>query len=227
MSIFESVIGILSPPTCISCTEEGSALCDKCALLGIKPFGERCWRCNKLSSNCRTCPACRALGSPSYVWITTDHDELARDLLSLYKFNHQRVAVEPIADLMAKSFLQYNTVSAGYLVVSVPTATARFRERGFGHSELLAKKIALKLRMDYSSALRRLGQNRQLGSKREDRLKQLQGTIAVKNSRDIYGRNILLIDDVVTTGGTILAATKALREAGAKRVDALLFAKHL
>jgi predicted amidophosphoribosyltransferase len=75
--------------------------------------------------------------------------------------------------------------------------------------------------------LRRLDQTRQLGAKREERLAQLTGSFAVKNHRRVSGRIILLVDDVLTTGGTLIAASKTLKAAGAKQVDALIFAKKL
>jgi len=231
MSLLESAIGLLSPPQCVGCGLEGTALCKTCAASEILPFGERCWRCNSLSPACRTCLKCRLPGSPSFVWINTDHEGLVRELISLYKFGHQRVAAEPIAQLMADNFWRFNSAGGvrakNYLVVAIPTATSRRRARGFGHSELLARKIALKLRLERANTLRRLGQTRQLGSKREDRLTQLQGSFAVKNHHQVYGRNILLVDDVITTGGTIMTATKALRSAGAAQVNALLFSKRL
>jgi ComF family protein len=227
MSLFESAIGTLAPPECINCGSEGSALCVSCASKFIQPFGERCWRCNSLSPNSRTCRSCRQFGSPAHVWIVTDHDGLARDLLSLYKFGHQRAAAQPIVSLMLNTLRKYNIEAGDYLVVPVPTATSRIRERGFGHSELLAKKIAQMLQVPYANALHRLGQTRQLGSKRDERLVQLSSSFALSNYKKIQGRKILLIDDVVTTGGTIIAATKTLRAAGAKQVDALLLAKRL
>jgi ComF family protein len=128
---------------------------------------------------------------------------------------------------MLNTFGKYNVDAKGYLVVPVPTATSRVRERSFGHSELLAKKIAQTLLVPYANVLRRLGQTRQLGSKRDERLIQLSSSFAVSNYKKIKGSKILLIDDVVTTGGTLIAATKMLRAAGAKQVDALLFTKRL
>jgi len=230
MSVLESVIGWLAPPTCLSCGKEGSAICGLCSEQRIVPFGARCWRCNRLSQGSRTCDSCRRAGSPGKVWIVTNYEGAARSLISLYKFSQQRAAVEPAARLMADTFLESTgPVSAAidYLVVPVPTATARVRERGFDHTDLLAKRIAMILRLREIKALRRLGQTRQLGSKRQDRLTQLNGNFAVKNPLAVRGRNILLIDDVVTTGGTIIAASAALRAAGAKSIDALLFAKRL
>ena len=114
-----------------------------------------------------------------------------------------------------------------YLVVPIPTATKRVRERGFDHSALLAKKIAQELRLEYRSVLARLGQTRQVGAKRSDRLKQMDSKFRVKRSASVLGRKILLIDDVVTTGSTLNAVSKTLRDAGATRVDALIFAKRL
>jgi len=128
---------------------------------------------------------------------------------------------------MARTLRQSLTDWHEYLIVPVPTATRRARERGFAHSELLAKTIAADLKIEYWPGLRRLGQTRQLGAKREDRLIQLSNSFAAKNSRRVAGRKILLIDDVLTTGGTLIAASKCLRAAGAKQVDALVFAKRL
>jgi ComF family protein len=227
MSVLETAIGWLAPPDCVACDAEGFALCPDCATQQIKPFGERCWRCNQLSPRSRTCSSCRSTGSPSHIWVSTTYSSTAQSLVQLYKFGHLRAAVSPISRIMVETFRQYNNQVLDYVVVPLPTATSRMRERGFGHSELLAKKIAQKLHLEYCNGLRRLGQSRQLGSRREDRLKQLASSFAVKHSSKIKSQNILLVDDVLTTGGSLIMATQALRVAGAKRVDALVFAKRL
>jgi ComF family protein len=227
MSLLESLVGLIAPPDCLACGAEGLALCSNCSRLYIQPFGERCWRCNRLSPGSRTCQSCRHVMGPSYVWISTSYEEIAQNLVQKYKFGHLRAASEPLANIMLDTFHNFSPDKLKYLVVPVPTATSRVRERGLGHSELLAKTITAKLRLPYLPALRRLGQSRQLGSKRQDRLIQLSDSFAIKLPRQTKGQNILLVDDVLTTGGTLISATKALRAAGATRVDALLFAKRL
>lgn len=226
MSVFEKAIGWLAPAQCVSCSREGSAICNECAG-HITRFGERCWRCNTLSPGSRTCDTCRRTGSPLYIYIATDYQGQARSLLSTYKFGHLRAAANPIAKIMVEALTEYQDILLDYLVVPVPTATKRIRERGFGHSELLARQVAINLKFEYANILRRLGQSRQLGSRREVRLTQLTNSFASKNDRSISGQNILLVDDVLTTGGTVLSAAKVLKASGAKRVDALLFAKRL
>lgn len=231
MSIIESAIGWLAPPLCVSCGEEGSVLCEACISSEIIPFGTRCWRCGSLSERSRTCTSCRSGTPPRCVWVSTDYIGAAKDLLVAYKFGHLRAGASAIASLMAQTFKSFNSDQMmhkkRYLVVPVPTATSRVRERGFGHSELLAKHIARELHLELCSALRRSGQQRQVGARRVDRILQIKDSYYVRSGDKVRGRNVLLIDDVLTTGATLQATTKALRQAGALHVDALLFAKKL
>lgn len=132
---------------------------------------------------------------------------------------------------MAETLLSFNDQASltgdDYLIVPVPTATTRRRQRGFDHAELLARRLSANLHMPTLFALGRRGQTRQVGAKRSVRTTQLASSFYVRRSNKIKGRNILLVDDVVTTGSTLRAVTKTLRTAGAKGVNALVFAKRL
>jgi ComF family protein len=231
MGVLESIIGWIAPPICLLCGSEGTSLCLSCAANNIIPYGERCFNCSALSPLGRTCQKCRHLNAPRSVWVATDYQGASKTLIQAYKFNHQREAVRPVASLMVETFLNFNSDQGiretKYLIVPVPTATSRVRERGFDHSALLARHIARKLGLRYSHAMKRLGQSRQVGKTRAERLRQVEDKYVTKNAQEIRGRNILLIDDVVTTGATLTAAAQALRKAGARRVDALVFAKRL
>lgn len=231
MAVLETFIGWLAPPVCISCGNEGSTLCESCSLLNIVPFGERCFNCSALSARAITCEKCRHLSVPRHVWVATDYKDLAKEVVHTYKFAHQRAAAHSIADLMTETFLNFNDredlITTNYLVTAVPTASGRVRQRSFDHSALLARTTARKLKLPYVASMKRLGQSRQVGGTRAERFRQVDGKYIVIKPDKINGRNILLIDDVVTTGATLAATTKALRAAGAKRIDALIFAKRL
>lgn len=198
-------------------------MCAACTASVTKPFGARCWRCNRLSPDSRTCPGCRNAGPLSHVWISTTYAAHAQQLIQRFKFGHQRAAAEPLGRIMADTI----TLTGSMVIVPVPTATGRVRERGFAHSELLARRIASQLKLEYMPALRRLGQSRQLGASRETRLKQLSDSFVLRSPKSIAGQRVLLVDDVLTTGGTLIAAAKILKAGGAKEVNALVFAKKL
>jgi ComF family protein len=231
MAILDKVIGWLAPPVCVGCGVEGLNICTICSAAGIIPFGERCFNCSALSPKGRTCESCRNNGFPRRVWVSTDYGSIAKDLVQTYKFGHQRTAAESIAGLMAETFLTFNSdeevLKTSYLVVPVPTASRRVRQRGFDHSALLAEAIAKNLNLKSSRPMVRLGQNRQVGKTRAERFRQADGKYIVTKPEAVAARNILLVDDVVTTGATLASAAKALRAAGAKRIDALVFAKRL
>jgi ComF family protein len=162
------------------------------------------------------------------VWVGANYESAASELVKEYKFKQLRPAADSMALSMVSAFERLGgTTKQDYLVIPVPTASSRIRQRGFDHADYLAMKVAKKLGLKKLNALTRVGQTRQVGSERSIRLAQLSGQYIVKYPEFVIGRNILLVDDVVTTGATLRAATKVLRAAGATRVDALVFAKRL
>lgn len=231
MSLAEALIGILAPPTCVGCGTEGRGLCLACRETDILPYGEKCFSCGQLSPRARTCDRCRRSGGPRHVWVSTDYNGLARELIAVYKFQHQRAIVSTLAEVMADNLLAFNSddelAASNYVITFVPTATSRIRQRGFDHAKLLALELSRRLRLDRATALVRVGQQQQVGARRTVRQRQAEAAYEIGNATAIRGRNVLLIDDVVTTGATLAAAAKQLRRSGAKRVDALVFAKRL
>ena len=226
MSLLENLVGIISPPVCINCGIEGAVICHACTSVIIKPFGSRCYLCNRLSSSSKTCTKCMRFGGPSHMWISTTYKDAPERLIELYKFGCHRPAGQALAKLMAQNLAE-QTLPVDCLVVPVPTATSRIRERSFDHAALLARQIARHAKLEYSPALGRLGQSRQVGASRSQRLSQTLKSYRIVQPNRIVGRNILLVDDVATTGATIQSVTKILRTSGARSINALVFAKRL
>ncbi len=227
MNILEQAIGWLAPPVCIGCELEGETLCLACREAEILPYGERCAFCSKISLESKTCPKCRRGGSPKHIFVSTDYLGLGKELLKAYKFGHQRSGAKQIAEIMAETSEHFIQDGDSYVVVPVPPATSRARQRGFDHTLFLARHIAACLKQPLCPAMGRLGQSRQVGARRSERQKQLSGAYFVRQPEQIRGKNILIVDDVITTGATLREVYKTLRGAGAKQVDALVFAKKL
>lgn len=222
MLTVDNIIGIVAPHLCLMCGVEGHVLCPACVLLAGEPLPQRCAGCKRLSKGNKTCSSCRKWLKVDRIDVVTEYDELYEKLIHAYKFDCKRQAAEPIARMLSEHIRDSNA-----LLCPLPTAPARIRERGFDHTALLAKYLTKLTNMTQIKTLKRQSNKRQLGADRSKRLQQMQGEFYVSDDSQVTGKKVLLIDDVVTTGATLAAAAETLRAAGAKQVDALVFAQKL
>ena len=221
MPILERILSIIAPHDCLGCGIEGALLCKTCIQSDLNPIPERCYLCHRLSAGCRTCRSCRQKSALQFVYVRTSYDSLAKELVAALKFERAYAAGEIIAGCMAEALL----IEANYLLVPVPTASSRRRQRGYDQAELITKYLARQTQLSTRTVLIRHGSSRQLGTKRTERLSQIQGAFSVTYSHLITGKNILLVDEVLTTGATLESAARTLRDAGARHVSEIVFAQ--
>lgn len=219
MSMIESIVKIFAPYPCLSCGAEGNLLCrDCCEMLPMHP--EICWSCRGLSLGFRTCPACRRRSPLKNVFIAGMYEGALRDAIHALKFGRATSGAEDLGRLLIDR-LPRRSID---LVVPIPAATGRQRRRGYNPASLIAQFVARERRIRFDEALGRLGQQRQVGAKREQRLTQLEGLYYVTSPR-VRGARILLIDDVMTTGATLAEAARTLKAAGARSIEAAVLAR--
>lgn len=156
------------------------------------------------------------------VQVACRYESGAKDALWQLKFGNARMASVDVATAMEKTF---ENIDKNAIVVHIPTATSRVRMRGYDQAALIARACARSASLRHISLLMRLGQQRQVGLKRSERLSQLENAYRVKNPGIVRGAHIVLIDDVITTGATLEAAAKTLKQAGAKKIEAVIFAQ--
>jgi ComF family protein len=145
-----------------------------------------------------------------------------RELVHLYKFRGRAgIAWElgPLLGRLAEEELS-GPLKEAACVTHVPIAPARWRERGFDQSELLARRTAEWLGLPFESLLERCKETSpQTGLPGHQRRRNLQGVFGLRSGREgIEGARVLLVDDVLTTGSTASACARALRKAGAEAV---------
>lgn len=212
------MLGVIAPHECVGCLAEGALLCANCRT-GLAPVLSSCYRCQAITDDFRTCTHCRAAPLKAVAVVTT-YTDIAKDLVWRLKFERARAAAGDIAQSM---HLPAHTAET--LLVHIPTATNRVRQRGYDQARLIAHHLACRYALQTAPALARLGQQRQVGMKRQTRQQQLQQAFCVPRPASVAGKHIILIDDVLTTGATLEAAAAALKQAGARRVDAAVFAR--
>lgn len=204
MSIIDEILAFLAPNDCLGCNTEGRLVCKECIV--ALPVVET-----------------KTLVSPyiSSVTSVTSYKSTAKELLWKLKSSGAQEA----AKIMAECMVRILPKDRESLIVPVPTASNRVRQRGYDQAKLIARQIARKARLPYLNCLVRSGYAHQVGAGREQRLRQLETAFRVKNLRNIQDANIVLVDDVVTTGASLEIAAKVLKEAGANDISAITFAQ--
>ena len=120
--------------------------------------------------------------------------------------------------------IRYGGVLSGAdAVVFVPATAAAFRRRGFDHMEAIARPFCELSGVPLLDALVKYGHGDQRELGREERRERARGMY--ETVEDVRGRRLLLIDDVITTGATMAAASAELKRAGAATVDGLAIAR--
>lgn len=194
-------------------------------------YPPRCGLCARLGDSA-ICPACRAsFRNAGEVRIKAEGAELldaraiwafdGRAAQAVRRLKYERVT--SLAGLMAEELAVEAGkwgLQEGDWVVPVPISGRRRRERGFNQSELLCERFPEGFVR--SDLMKRIRHTRpQASLKAEARLTNLEG--AFWASPEVKGRRVLLVDDVVTTGGTATACARTLLEAGAMGVRLLAF----
>lgn len=221
MLLFDSLLSLIAPHRCLVCDREGELVCAWCRPDFAEAVPSRCYRCLSRTDYFTVCKRCRPQTRLRQVWVSTTYDNRPKELIHRLKFERAQAAAKLIAGFMHETvpYLPPETI-----LVPVPTASSRVRQRGYDQSLLIARELGKLRQLKTVPALRRFGQHRQVGTSRRQRLQQLQGAFRMRPSVNIQSASILLVDDVVTTGATLEAAATVLKRAGAIHLNAAAFA---
>ena len=222
MLMFEKIISVIAPHTCIGCGVENNVLVCEACQESIPQVPSRCYHCKAATTDFAVCSQCRTVTSLRTVMVYTKHKDIAKELLHRMKYERAQSGIAEMARMMAPLLAAFDE---DVLLAHVPTATKRVRLRGYDHAKLLSHSLGRISGHEAQTVLARLGQAHQVGSSRAQRLKQIDGAFRPVRSELIKGRHIVLVDDVLTTGATLEVAARTLRRAGAKRVSAIVFAE--
>lgn len=223
-----AILDVLYPRRCLACQRwmpsgEPGFLCAEC-YQSIEFITNPCQRCGNEAGpypkEPANCPACRkAKLHFTSARAPGAYSTPLKELVHALKYARERAAVPALAEILLEALKGSPPAEFAQVVVPVPLHRLRLRERTFNQSALIAKVIARKLELPFAHALVR---TRATPSQTElsttARRENVKGAFAVRRPRAVKGRQVLLVDDVLTTGATASECAKALIEAGAARV---------
>ncbi len=229
-----AVADLLVPPVCIACrtlVADHDTLCPECwrSIDFIRPP-----LCDVLGiplpydSGGRMVSAAALAAPPSYrrARAVAHYNDRLRDLVHGLKYADQHHGGRLFASWLALAGKEL--VADADLIVPVPLARWRLWRRRFNQAAVLARAVSAKSGKPYAPMLlrRTKATTSQVGLTADQRRRNVQGAFAVPEGlRDrLQGRQVLLVDDVITTGSTVDAAAGALIRAGAAAVDVLALA---
>jgi len=210
-TIVDTLLSIVAPHLCSGCGQIGTTFCNNCKYNIINESFSSCILCDKLS-DIGVCDD--HILTFNQAWVVGMRSDALQLLIGGFKFRNMKASSVDLADLLHRRLprLPTNTV-----LVPIPTSNAHIRERGYDHMYLIAKNLGKFRSLAVQRILLRNHSLIQHHANRSDRFLQAKTAFYVDESLDPAVTYVLL-DDVVTTGATIMQAALCLREAGAKTI---------
>ena len=211
--IFDFILDLLFPISCLGCDKKDTWLCDNC-LEKIKLQEDPVLSPTTETKNLdKLISACHYKGS------------LLEKIIPTFKYKFVTDLARPLSKILIWALEKFKLPSDAILI-PVPLHRKRFRKRGFNQAELLAKKLAkhfdISLRTDL--IIRHKNTLHQARLSRDERLKNLHRSFRCINPALVKNKNVILVDDVSTTGATLNKIADTLKSAGAKTVWGLVIA---
>lgn len=216
---------------CIICNDELKeknkyCICQVC--MQKLPFktGKICYKCgDNIVGSGSYCLHCKDHEKPyEFARASFTYEKPIKTLIYELKYSRGKFLAQYLSLFLVDEFIKQNwQVDA---VIPVPLYVSREKKRGFNQATLLSSQFQnlLNLQIDTTSLIRTKNTPTQTKLTKEQRKSNLEKAFKVTNKQNIKNKNILLVDDVFTTGATIEECATALKKAGAKNVYAITLA---
>jgi len=231
-------LDLLFPIECLGCGLDGVWVCDSCLnTIGLN-LDNQCVVCSRPCFNGLTHGECRHKNLLDQVIFCADsNSKLLHQIIYRFKYNFIQELKYPLGEIMINKIIyekqQGNDLFFGdnLVLVPVPLHKKRLKWRGFNQAALLACQLADFLEVDSREDIlfRRKYNKPQVKLNRKTRLENLKNSFAVnpdfRHSYSFKNCSFLLVDDILTTGVTLSECARILKQAGARRVAAIVLCR--
>lgn len=227
------ILDWLFPKCCVGCGSCGGYFCPQCQAK-IAQSELVCPNCERPAIGGITHPLCRKRAGLDGLWSLGVYQDPLKKAIQRLKYKMVRDLASTLADLLiwywarysAHFFEEVQKDPNSWVIVPVPLHPSRERWRGFNQSAVLAQYLAEKIGLQYREVLQRVKNTKpQVGLQGQTRHLNVRGAFALKVQYLLSRSNVLLVDDVWTTGSTLRECGYVLKKAGAGKVWALTLAR--
>lgn len=237
MKILNSILDTLLPQFCLNCHREGELICLDClSLIGVNEF-VYCPFCQKPTRVFEkgTCPQHSQKFLHGLFCPADFGQALVKKLIHNFKY---KPYLKTLSSSLSFLIIAHFQLSGKQMIfqdvenscfLPVPLFSKKEKDRGYNQSALLAKALAKRYSLPVlENCLLRIKKTKtQTNLKKEGRLANVAGAFVIKNPELISGKKIFLVDDVFTTGSTMVECAKTLKIAGARQVWGIAFAREM
>jgi ComF family protein len=217
---------MIFPKKCINCRKEGSYLCEDCfSLIEINPF-QYCL-CEKLEKR-EKCDNCKNR-SLDKILSAAPFNKILKEAIHKLKYGYIKDMAQPLSLLVLTHLhLIEEQIDSSFIIIPVPLSAKKKRRRGFNQSEEIGKIIseATGLCLCFDGLMKIKENKPQMELNKKERTENIKNCFRAEKEK-VGGRNIILLDDVYTTGSTMEECAKVLKQSGAKKVYGLTIAREV
>jgi competence protein ComFC len=225
---------LIFPKKCVVCKKHGSYLCEKCFAFLSFDAKSLCLSCNNPSFNNLTHPRCKRKLTIDGCFSALSYNKTVQKLIFNFKYKPYLTDLKTVlSDLFYESIIQneqfQQQIKKGeWLLVPIPLSSTKLRKRGYNQAEILAKELSKRFGILVQDLLLRTKETKtQVGLTNLQRKLNIKDAFLLKPHAIfvLKHKNVLLIDDVVTTGSTLLEAAKVLKKGHVDKVFGLTLAR--
>ena len=218
-------LDLLFPQWCVGCGREGEFLCYSCRRSLPRIMPPICPQCGRPQPGSILCPGCVSWKAEiEGVRSPFRFDGVIREAVHQLKYRNLRALVVPLVELL-QNYVSSNSIP-GEVLVPVPLHKRKLRERGYNQSQLLARELGklINLPVVDDCLIRQAHTPFQARASTIDERRINVANAFVCHDHRLRGKQVLLMDDVATSGATLDACASALKAVGASSVWGLVLA---
>jgi competence protein ComFC len=231
-----ALINLLYPALCRVCSKKidkfDHNICGDCGKKIKERLPPFCVKCGKRLKGepelIDTCPDCKK--DTLYfdrAWSACHYDDPLKSLIHDFKYKKITSLSTDFTDMLINFIKKHNIGIDCDMILSIPMHPDRLLKREINHSDILARDLGKKLGISCRENTLRKTKNTlpQSKLKREARIKNLHLSFSLKDNSAVRNKNILLVDDLFTTGSTVNECSRLLKNSGARRVEIITLAR--